>query len=67
MNETAEEPRMRIRDRDLRALVHAHGAAPGTDLHRVLAELQERRDQEQGEGGAERSPGGGRSLEAAPL
>lgn len=46
--DTESEPRMRVRDADLRSLVHRHGAAPGTDLHRVLRELQRRRDEEGG-------------------
>lgn len=44
-----DEPRMQVRDADLRSLVHRHGARPGTDLHRVLRELQRRRDEEGGE------------------
>lgn len=38
------ERKMLIRDRDLRHAVHSHGARPGTDLWRLLKELQERRD-----------------------
>lgn len=41
--ETAE-PRMRVRDADLRGVVHERGAGPGTDLYRLLVELQRRRD-----------------------
>lgn len=41
------EPEMKIRDADLRQAIHAHGAPPGTELWKLLRELQERRDREQ--------------------
>lgn len=50
---TGEEPKMRVRDADLRALIYEYGAGPGSDLHEALAELQERRDAE----GAASRPG----------
>lgn len=42
------EPRMRVRDADLRKLVHQYGTGPGTPLHEALAELQARRDTDSG-------------------
>lgn len=36
---------MKIRDADLRQAVHANGARPGSDLWRLLLELQRRRDE----------------------
>lgn len=44
MSAEASEPRMRVRDADLRGVVHERGAGPGTDLYRLLVELQRRRD-----------------------
>lgn len=41
---TGEEPRMRTRDADLRALIHTFDQGPGTDLYWVLAALQRYRD-----------------------
>lgn len=41
-----QEPRMDVRDADLRSLVYEHGAVPGSDLRAALRELQERRDHE---------------------
>lgn len=61
---------MKVRDRDLRNLVHEHGAGPGTDLHRVLAELQRRRDEadeEDGRSGPSPRPGIRRHRGAAPI
>lgn len=43
---TDREPRMKVRDSDLRQAVHSHGAYPGSDLWNLLRELQERRDRE---------------------
>lgn len=39
------EPRMRVRDRDLRRIIFNHGAGPGTPLYEALAELQRYRDE----------------------
>lgn len=52
--EHAVEPRMQVRDRDLRRLVHHHGARPGTELWKALRELQRRRDGDQEEEGGGR-------------
>lgn len=41
-----EGPTTRPKDSDLRQAVHAHGARPGSDLWRLLIELQRRRDEE---------------------
>lgn len=38
------EPRMRVKDRDLRRIVFNAGAGPGTPLYEALAELQVHRD-----------------------
>lgn len=53
-----DEPQMAVRDRDLRALVHTHGAGPGTPLHDALQELQRWRDEAAAE--AEPEPRSGR-------
>lgn len=50
------EPRMAIRDADLRQAIHANSAPPGTRLWKLLRELQRRRDRE-GDG---RQEGGSR-------
>lgn len=39
------EPKMRVRDRDLRRIVFNAGAGPGTPLYEALAELQRYRDE----------------------
>lgn len=40
--------RMKVRDSDLRQEIHSRGAVPGTDLYRLLRELQVRRDADRG-------------------
>lgn len=51
------EPRMRVRDRDLRRIIFNHGAGPGTPLHEALAELQRYRDEAHENEDAEAGPG----------
>lgn len=50
------EPRMRVRDRDLRRIIFNHGAGPGTPLYEALAELQEHRDKAREEPDPESTP-----------
>lgn len=65
----SEGPTTRPKDSDLRQAVHAHGARPGTDLWKILVELQRRRDREaeKAQGPTSRGPSGPRSRFASPL
>lgn len=61
-----DEP-MKIRDRDLRKAVHRHGVRPGTELWRLLRELQDRRDADSAESEPGRQRGGRRGRLSAPI